>query len=67
LVNYTDGLLDHETPGLKDWEEADLINFVRLNGTKKPDKFNKLLFDYINNDVKGTPIDDVTLLTLLFN
>ncbi len=66
LVNYTDGLLDHETPGLKDWEETDLINFIRLNGTKKPDKFNKLLFDYINNDVKGTPIDDVTLLTLLF-
>ena len=66
LINYTDGLLDHENPGLKDWEEEDLIQFVGNNGNKKTDKFNKLLFDYINNDVKGTPIDDVTILTLLF-
>ena len=64
IVNYTDGLMDHEHPGQKEWGEENLIDFVIENGHHLPEKFNQMLMDYINFEIKGTPIDDITLLTL---
>jgi len=64
IVNYTDGLLDHEQQGPRNWGEEDLIEFVRANGNEHPEKFNQLLMDHIDFVIKGKPIDDVTLLTL---
>jgi sigma-B regulation protein RsbU (phosphoserine phosphatase) len=64
IVNYTDGLLDHQNQGPKNWTEDDLIQFIIANGNEHPEKFNQLLMDYIDFVIKGKPIDDVTLLTL---
>jgi phosphoserine phosphatase RsbU/P len=66
IVNYTDGLMDHEQPGAKPWEEVNLEEFVIANGHHSPEKFNQLIMDYIDFEIKGKPIDDVTLLTLKF-
>jgi sigma-B regulation protein RsbU (phosphoserine phosphatase) len=64
IVNYTDGLMDHEHQGAKNWDEDSLIDFIKQHGRNEADKFNGLLMDHINNVIKGKPIDDVTLLTL---
>ena len=66
LVNYTDGLMDHEHQhsGAKAWNEESLVDFVTANGHLSPEDFNQLLMDHINLVIKGKPIDDVTLLTL---
>ena len=64
IVNYTDGLLDHEYSGNKNWGEESLIEFVKTNGHFSPDTLNHLLMDHIKTVIKGKPIDDVTLLTL---
>lgn len=64
IVNYTDGVLDHEYHGDKDWGEQSLIEFTKTNGHLPPDQFNQLLMNHIKLVIKGKPIDDVTLLTL---
>ena len=64
IVNYTDGLLDHEYHSNKTWGEDSLIDFTRTHGQLPPDQFNQILMDHINLVIKGKPIDDVTLLTL---
>ena len=64
IVNYTDGLMDHEHQGNKNWGEESLIEFIKTNGNLSADNFNQLLMDHINLVIKGKPIDDVTLLTL---
>lgn len=64
IVNYTDGLMDHEQPDTQNWGEAQLIEFVNMNGHLPPEDFNQLLMDHIDLEIKGKPIDDVTLLTL---
>ncbi|WP_428330449.1 PP2C family protein-serine/threonine phosphatase [Mucilaginibacter sp.] len=64
IVNYTDGLMDHEHQSKKNWEEDNLIDFVKENGELIPDSFNQLLMNHIDQVIKGKPIDDVTLLTL---
>ncbi len=63
IVNYTDGLMDHEHSN-KDWTEESLIEFVKTHGDQPADTFNQLLMDHINLVIKGKPIDDVTLLSL---
>jgi sigma-B regulation protein RsbU (phosphoserine phosphatase) len=63
IVNYTDGLMDHEHSN-KNWGEENLIEFVKTHGNLPPNDFNQLLMDHINLVIKGKPIDDVTLLTL---
>ncbi len=63
LVNYTDGLIDHEHNS-KTWTEEALFEFTKNHGHHTPDNFNTLLMDHINLVIKGKPIDDVTLLTL---
>ena len=64
IVNYTDGLLDHEYHSNKTWGEESLLEFTRKHGHLPPDQFNQLLMDHIKLVIKGKPIDDVTLLTL---
>jgi len=64
LVNYTDGLLDFEPYGDKEWDEEALIDFIADNGDLPPDDFNKSLMDHLNIGIKGKPIDDITILTL---
>jgi sigma-B regulation protein RsbU (phosphoserine phosphatase) len=64
LVNYTDGLLDFEPYGNKVWNEELLIDFVEEHNVLTPDKFNQRLMDHLNLEIKGKPIDDITLLTL---
>jgi sigma-B regulation protein RsbU (phosphoserine phosphatase) len=64
IVNYTDGLLDHEYHTNKSWGEETLIDFIKAHGHLAPDVFNQLLMDHIKLVIKGKPIDDVTLLTL---
>jgi len=64
IVNYTDGLMDHDHHGKKDWGEESLIEFIKTNGELTPDNFNQLLMNHIKEVIKGKPIDDVTLLTL---
>jgi sigma-B regulation protein RsbU (phosphoserine phosphatase) len=64
IVNYTDGLLDHEYHGNKNWGEESLIEFTKEHGSMSPEAFNHLLMDHIKLVIKGKPIDDVTLLTL---
>lgn len=63
IVNYTDGLMDHESSN-KNWGEESLEDFIKLHGHQPADTFNQLLMDHINLVIKGKPIDDVTLLTL---
>lgn len=63
IINYTDGLMDHEHSN-KNWGEDSLFDFIKIHGDKSPDNFNQLLMDHINLVIKGKPIDDVTLLTL---
>lgn len=63
IVNYTDGLMDHEHPN-KNWTEESLLSFIQANGYLSPNDFNQLMMDHINLVIKGKPIDDVTLLTL---
>ncbi|MDF2433637.1 MAG: phosphoserine phosphatase RsbU/P [Mucilaginibacter sp.] len=63
IVNYTDGLMDHEQTN-KNWHEQGLIDFIKENGELPADDFNQQLMDYINLVIKGKPIDDVTLLSL---
>jgi sigma-B regulation protein RsbU (phosphoserine phosphatase) len=64
LFNYTDGLMDHESQNLKNWDEDKLLEFVIAHGELTPDEFNESLMNYINTVIKGKPIDDITLLTL---
>jgi len=64
IVNYTDGLLDHEYHSNQTWGEESLIEFTQKHGHLSPDEFNQLLMDHIKLVIKGKPIDDVTLLTL---
>ena len=64
IVNYTDGLLDHEYHTNKSWGEETLMDFIKAYGHLSPDHFNQLLMDHIKLVIKGKPIDDVTLLTL---
>jgi len=63
IINYTDGLMDHEHPN-KNWTEESLTEFVKNHGDLSPNDFNGLLMNHINNVIKGKPIDDVTLLSL---
>ncbi|MDB5090063.1 MAG: serine/threonine protein phosphatase, partial [Mucilaginibacter sp.] len=63
IVNYTDGLMDHEHSN-KNWNEENLIEFIKTHGHLPPNDFNELLMNHINLVIKGKPIDDVTLLTL---
>ncbi|MES2108127.1 MAG: PP2C family protein-serine/threonine phosphatase [Bacteroidota bacterium] len=63
IVNYTDGLMDHEHPN-KNWTEESLLDFIKAHGDLSPNDFNELLMNHINLVIKGKPIDDVTLLTL---
>lgn len=63
IVNYTDGLMDHEHSN-KDWNEENLIEFIKTHGHLSPNDFNEILMNHINLVIKGKPIDDVTLLTL---
>ena len=62
--NYTDGLMDHEHQGPKNWGEDSLVKFVIANGDKSPEMFNQLLLHHIDFEIKGKPIDDITLLTI---
>jgi len=64
IVNYTDGLMDHEHPGAQSWEEDNLLEFVKEYGHLPAEEFNQLLMNHIDMVIKGKPIDDVTLLTL---
>ncbi|MDB5127888.1 PP2C family protein-serine/threonine phosphatase [Mucilaginibacter sp.] len=64
LFNYTDGLMDHESQNLKNWDEDKLLEFVIAHGELSPDGFNESLMNHINTVIKGKPIDDITLLTL---
>lgn len=64
IVNYTDGLLDHEYHTNQAWGEETLIEFTKTHGHLPPDEFNQLLMKHIKMVIKGKPIDDVTLLTL---
>jgi len=64
LVNYTDGLLDIEAYGDNLWDEDELMNFVAMNGELSPETFNHDLLDHLKTQVKGKPIDDITILTL---
>jgi sigma-B regulation protein RsbU (phosphoserine phosphatase) len=64
LFNYTDGLMDHESQNLKNWDEDRLLEFVIAHGELTPDEFNESLMNHINTVIKGKPIDDITLLTL---
>ncbi|QHS54889.1 PP2C family protein-serine/threonine phosphatase [Mucilaginibacter sp. 14171R-50] len=64
IVNYTDGLMDYDAQNIKAWDEDKLLEFVSHNGEQSPDSFNEALMNYINQVVKGKPIDDITLLTL---
>jgi sigma-B regulation protein RsbU (phosphoserine phosphatase) len=64
IVNYTDGLMDHEHSDAKRWEEEDLFAFVKQHGNLPTGQFNELLMNHIDVVIKGKPIDDVTLLTL---
>ena len=64
IVNYTDGLMDHEHPGAQNWEEENLLEFIKEHGYLPAEEFNQLLMHHIDTVIKGKPIDDVTLLTL---
>ena len=64
VFNYTDGLIDFEPSGAKEWNENLLLDFVSDHNTMAPDSFNQCLMDHLNLIVKGKPIDDITLLTL---
>ncbi|MDP9048362.1 MAG: serine/threonine-protein phosphatase, partial [Bacteroidota bacterium] len=64
IVNYTDGLMDHEHIGTKNWGEESLFEFVKEHGELPAEEFNQLLMNHIDLVIKGKPIDDVTLLTL---
>src|SRR6185312_12688090 len=48
IVNYTDGLMDHEYQGAKTWDEESLIEFVKTHGHLSPEEFNHLLMNHIN-------------------
>jgi sigma-B regulation protein RsbU (phosphoserine phosphatase) len=63
LINYTDGLMDHEHSN-PNWTEESLIAFIETHGNETPDGFNQRIMNHINHVIKGKPIDDVTLLTL---
>jgi len=64
LFNYTDGLLDFEPYGDKQWTEKQLLDFIIARGEDTPDNFNQALLDHLNFNIKGKPIDDITMLTL---
>jgi sigma-B regulation protein RsbU (phosphoserine phosphatase) len=36
LFNYTDGLMDHESQNLKNWDEDKLLEFVIAHGELHP-------------------------------
>ena len=63
LVNYTDGLLDIEPYGIKEWDEEKLMDFIIANGHLAPDEFNQTLMDHLNIR-RSKAIDDITLLTM---
>ncbi len=64
VFNYTDGLLDFEPSGAKEWNEGLLVDFLSEHNNLSPDRFYQTLMDHLNLVVKGKPIDDITLLTL---
>ncbi|MGN6179695.1 MAG: PP2C family protein-serine/threonine phosphatase, partial [Mucilaginibacter sp.] len=64
VVNYTDGLLDYDSTGPKNWTEEKLYKFVMDNGELSPDTFNQKMLDHVNGIMRGKAIDDITLLTL---
>ena len=64
LFNYTDGLLDFEPYGDKDWTEEQLLDFVTEHGDDTPADFNQALLDHLNQNIRGKAIDDITMLTL---
>jgi len=64
VFNYTDGLMDYDTQGVKTWTEEKLLKFLMQHGKLPPDHFNNLLLDHVNGITKGKAIDDITLLTL---
>jgi sigma-B regulation protein RsbU (phosphoserine phosphatase) len=64
IVNYTDGLMDHEHSDTKKWEEDDLFEFIKQHGELSTEEFNELLMNHIDLVIKGKPIDDITLLTM---
>ena len=64
LFNYTDGLLDFEAYGDKKWDEDMLLDFVIAHGDDAPDIINQALLDHLSFNIKGKPIDDITMLTL---
>jgi phosphoserine phosphatase RsbU/P len=64
LFNYTDGLLDFEAYNDKKWDAELLLDFVIAQGEDTPDNFNQALLDHLNLNIKGKPIDDITMLTL---
>ena len=63
IVNYTDGLLDFDADN-KFWNEEYLFKFVCKQGHHPPGHFNQLLLNHVQTEVKGKPIDDITVLTL---
>lgn len=64
VFNYTDGLMDYDSPGPKTWNEDKLLKFLLQNGELSPDDFNQTLLDHVNGIMKGKAIDDITMLTL---
>jgi sigma-B regulation protein RsbU (phosphoserine phosphatase) len=64
IFNYTDGLMDYDTPGVQIWNEEKLLKFLIQHGKLSPDHLNNSLLDHVNSITKGKAIDDITLLTL---
>lgn len=64
IFNYTDGLIDYESQGPKNWDEDKLMKFLLQHGDLSPDNFNQTLLDHIKIVTKGKAIDDITLMTL---
>ncbi|MEN0056364.1 MAG: PP2C family protein-serine/threonine phosphatase [Mucilaginibacter sp.] len=64
IFNYTDGLMDFESPTNKVWNEDKLLNFVKDKGHLSPDSLNDTVLAHLNNSFKSKPIDDITLFTI---
>lgn len=64
ILNYTDGLLDHEPSDTEFWNEEALMDFLLQHGDLGPDKFNQALLNELNAKVRTKQTDDITLLTL---
>jgi sigma-B regulation protein RsbU (phosphoserine phosphatase) len=64
IVNYTDGLMDFESPSTKIWNEDKLLDFVLAHGELSPDSFNQALLDHLSLGHKSKPIDDIMTLRI---